>query len=77
MVIVLVSENTFDFVAHVVGDGIVLGGKLVNGRFWMSDGLSILDKESFDLLKVTVISSVSGDELSNNSDWFGGINLEV
>ena len=69
--IIFVSESSLDLIAHIIGDGIVLGTDGVNGRLWMLNNLSILDELSSDLSKVAIRISV---ELGDNGEWSGGVN---
>lgn len=41
------------------------------------DNLSILDVDPPNLSKVSIISPILSDELSDNSEWLGRVNREV
>jgi len=75
--IVLICEDIFDFIAHIIGDRADLFVKFVDFGFWVLNNLSVLNEFSLDLNKVTVIGTIRGMEFSHDSKFLGGINLEL
>ena len=75
--VVGIGEDSLNFLAHLVRDRVVLLVEAIKLGVWMLDNLSVLNEESLNLGKVTGSGSIRGDELSDDSDWLGCINLEV
>jgi len=68
-------EVLLDGSAEVVRDRVVLLS--VDGGGWSLNHFSSLDVLSSDFVDSSVVSSVVGNELSDDGEWHGGINFEV
>lgn len=69
-----VAESFLGMIAHLIGDGVELLAHGVDSRLRMLNDLAVLDIFSSDFREVAV---VVGNELSDNSDWLGAVNVEV
>lgn len=72
-VVVLISEDLLDILAHFIGNRVDLLVKTVDLRLRMFDLLTVLDKESLDLNNISVLGTILRNELSDNSEWLIGI----
>ena len=50
---------------------------VVNGNRWSVNGLSVLNILSLDFDDVSTVSSISGVELGDNSEWLGSVDSEL
>ena len=73
--VVLVTEPSLDGGAEVVAESLVLFTS--NSHRWGINDLSVLDIFSSNLNDFSAICSVVGEELSNNLEFLGGVNLEL
>lgn len=74
--VVFIGEDIFDLAAHIISDRVDLFVKSINHRAWVINNLSVLNEFSSDFNKVTSIGIIRGMELSDYSEFLGGINLE-
>lgn len=73
--VVLVSHPALDVVTECVSDGIVVSS--VDGHLWGLNGLSVLDVLSSDLYNLSIVSSRVSEELGDDGERLGGVDVEV
>ena len=71
----MIFEPWFHSTAEFVSKRIVVFS--TNVDLWSFDSLSILDILSSNLNNVGIRSSVLSDELGNNGELLGGVNIEI
>jgi len=73
--VVLVTKPSFDGGAEVVAESLVVFTS--NIHRWGLNNLSVLDVLSPDLYDFSAVCSVMGEELCNNLEFLGGVNIEL